>query len=325
MEVVAKWSGTGMAAPSTIIKPTPSTHPGQVPAPVVPPVLPPTPHSTPNPKAVQTRPRTSSQKFHKLPGKVMGLLAAGGSLSVAVGGVAVALCGYAPQAFYNAGIRDAEAGNYTQAQDNFTAAIKLNPNWSEAYVERALVRESIGNYSSAADDDTKALQLNPKVLETYNHRAKVRGLLKNYQGVVEDTTHVIELNPSFVPAYVNRGVARYNLKDYKGAIDDATQALELDPKQPEVYVNRGRARMETGDPQGAVEDFNLALQADPHHASADSYQGQLPFPQTHIQPKPSSYPQFYNPPVKPPMVVNVSIPTPEPVSPHLPCGRNHPL
>jgi COMPASS component SWD3 len=64
-----------------------------------------------------------------------------------------------PEAFYETGAEHAQAGEYEDAVREFSIAIRLNPNYAEAYRYRGFVRSLLGLELAAASDLAKATEL----------------------------------------------------------------------------------------------------------------------------------------------------------------------
>ena len=172
-------------------------------------------------------------------------------------------------AFYtNRGIVRSELGDKQGAIDDFTLAIKINPNDALAYNNRGLVRSELGDKPGAIDDFNQAIKINPNYALAYNNRGNVRDDLGDKPGAIDDYTQAIKFNPNYARAYYNRGIVRNELGDKPGAIDDYNQAIKFNPNDAQAYGNRGNVRSELGDKQGAIDDFNQAIKINPNYARA---------------------------------------------------------
>lgn len=63
------------------------------------------------------------------------------------------------ETFYNWGVENAKSGRYEEALSDFSHAIRLNPNYIEAYKHRGFVCSVLGYENRAASDLNKAAQL----------------------------------------------------------------------------------------------------------------------------------------------------------------------
>jgi serine/threonine-protein kinase len=162
---------------------------------------------------------------------------------------------------------------YRQAIPDFTAAIRLDPNYSDAYYWRGHAKYFVSGQERAAIlDFDAAIRLNPTYTEAYYMRGRAKRFLGEYRAAITDLTEAIRLNPEHVEAYVERGKAKSFLGEYRAAITDLTEAIRLNPKHVEAYVERGTAINGTTGPNGnlrqALADFNTAIRLDSNHAFA---------------------------------------------------------
>jgi tetratricopeptide (TPR) repeat protein len=88
---------------------------------------------------------------------------------------------------------------------------------------------------------TEAIKLDPNYADAYNRRGVAFSWKKNNDSAIADFTKAIELNPKRVEFYVNRGSIYFvEEKKYKLAVDDFTKAIKLDPKNDFLYLTRAR-------------------------------------------------------------------------------------
>ena len=75
--------------------------------------------------------------------------------------------------FYQLGINKAKERDFEGAIENFDRAIKLKPNYANAYNNRANVRHELGDDSGAIDDYTEAILLNPNCAGFHRNRGMI--------------------------------------------------------------------------------------------------------------------------------------------------------
>ncbi len=161
-----------------------------------------------------------------------------------------------------------DLGKYQQAIQDYTQAIQADSNNSKAYYNRGLAYSDIADIRSAIQDFAQVIQLNPNDADAYRQRALSYYQLKDYKTAIEDYTQSIRLNPNDATSYTNRGLARSAAGDKQGAMSDFTQAIELEPKKASIYYSRGRARFNLADYKGAMEDFSTTITLEPNQADA---------------------------------------------------------
>ena len=181
---------------------------------------------------------------------------------------------YLSEAYYNRGLNYYLLGaqqlplisatlNFTNAIQNYNEAIKLNPNYAEAYNKRGLAFSMLGEprlLLQTIEDYKKALELKPDYAEVYLSLGNLHLVVfKEYKEAVECYDVAIELKPDYSEAYNNRGAAYFELKKYEQAISDATKAIELDPSHAATaYQMRGESYKKLGDKEKAKADFAKA-------------------------------------------------------------------
>jgi Flp pilus assembly protein TadD len=170
--------------------------------------------------------------------------------------------------YHARGVARQQAGDAQGAIEDYTQALRLNPNDAAAYNNRGAARATVGDAQGAIEDYTQALRLDSNDADAYYNRGVVRRSLGDAQGAIEDYTQALRLDPNDADAYYNRGIARGSLGDQQGASEDYTQALRLDPNHAAAYNNRGVVRRSLGDLQGAIEDYTQALRLNPNDALA---------------------------------------------------------
>jgi tetratricopeptide (TPR) repeat protein len=213
--------------------------------------------------------------------------------------------------YLDRGILFASRGDYDTAIEDFTQAIKLNPQLKAAYINRAkalrfsvstvinvgenfsggstihtsifapgVPTRTISNteeqriiYDRAIADYTQAIRLDPDYAVVYNDRGIAYYSKGDYDHAIEDYTQAIHLNQNLADAYDGRGSV-YNIKgDHDRAIADYTQAIRLNPNSAGAYMNRGTAYHEKGNYDHAISDYNQAIRLDPNMAVAYSNRG----------------------------------------------------
>jgi tetratricopeptide (TPR) repeat protein len=171
-------------------------------------------------------------------------------------------------AYINRGLARSELGDNQGAIADYNQAIKLNPNYALAYYNRGIARSELGDNQGAIADYNQAIKLDPNYTDAYYNRGIVRNELGDKQGAIANYNQAIKLNPNYTNAYINRGLARSELGDNQGAIADYNQAIKLNPNYALAYYNRGIVRSELGDNQGAIADYNQAIKLDPNYTDA---------------------------------------------------------
>ena len=157
----------------------------------------------------------------------------------------------------------------------YSQAIRLNPDYADAYINRGLARSDKGDLEGALQDYDKAIGLQPDDAVVYYNRGNARKAKGDLEGALQDYDKAIGLQPDETMAYYNRGNARKAKGDLEGALQDYDQAIGLNPDYADAYYNRGNARKAKGDLEGALQDYDKAIGLQPDYANAYYNRGLL--------------------------------------------------
>lgn len=177
-------------------------------------------------------------------------------------------------AYFGRGMDFMLVQDFTEALEDFSRAIELNPSFVIAYFNRAVVRYKQLEYVLATQtaestmlNDVPAMSLDlftgKKALPLQQNRP-VQSLRKDekkayeHEMIMHDYDKVIRLNPDFVYAYFNRANLRCAQRDYRAAILDYNEAIEREPDFAEAYFNRGLTRLYLGDTERGIVDLSKA-------------------------------------------------------------------
>ena len=163
--------------------------------------------------------------------------------------------------------------DFTEAIKDFNKVIELDPTYTMAYFNRAVVRYKQLVYDmsqTTTTDDLSASMgsMNFKMGQSPTQpkapsdprSAEVKDKRKAYEHelITRDYDMVIRLNPGFVYAYFNRGNLRCVQRDFRAAIQDYDEAIKRDPDFAEAYFNRGLAHLSLGDANQGIADLSKA-------------------------------------------------------------------
>ena len=129
---------------------------------------------------------------------------------------------------------------------------------AEFYLKRGEDFSGARQYDQAITDYTTAIRLKPDYAEAYNDRGFAYYLKGDAEPAIADYTRAIELRPDYPKAYNSRGVA-YMAHGYGAAksVPDFDRAITLDPDFRYAYINRANARL-PWHPWLALQDFHRA-------------------------------------------------------------------
>jgi tetratricopeptide (TPR) repeat protein len=106
-------------------------------------------------------------------------------------------------------------------------AIRLQPDYADAYYSRGFAYNDLGQYQSAIKDYNKAIRLKPNDAIAYSNRGKAYAKLGHKQLAIKDFNEAIRLQPDYVNAYNNRGFAYLLQGNNKLGCRDAKKACAM--------------------------------------------------------------------------------------------------
>ncbi len=118
---------------------------------------------------------------------------------------------------------------YQQAISDYNLALSLIPATqndfiADIYNDMGLAQFHLNNIESATDNFTLAIRLNPQDSRAYFNRGCTCGKNGDNLGAIRDFSNTVQINPSNSQAYVNRGIANHRLGYEQAAISDLQTA-----------------------------------------------------------------------------------------------------
>jgi tetratricopeptide (TPR) repeat protein len=187
-------------------------------------------------------------------------------------------CGPAAWVHYIQGISHGNSANYDLAIAQYTKAIELNPEYTEAYYHRGQAYNAIAEkptqYPSfnvancldqAISDLSRAIELKPGYCEATYYRGLAYSKRGEYDAAIADYSRIIESDYKGYPPinlrYETRGKAYLKTGQYDNAISDFSKIIELLPKASAAYASRGIAYMRKGEYDLAIIDLTEGIES----------------------------------------------------------------
>jgi tetratricopeptide (TPR) repeat protein len=205
---------------------------------------------------------------------------------------------------YNIAQVYAATREHERAVEYFTAAMEMDPNYSEYHNERGNVFLAMDRFEDAIRDYREAIRLSAPYCEVWSNLGQCFRKMGRPQDAVAAYSRALDLDPDFEIARVGRAqmlsalgrkdearadyeaalarnpaqaqvLANLAVLHYQGgrvaeALDGLTRAVELEPETAPFYRNRAVALEELGRPDEAARDLKtyLSLAADAHDRAA---------------------------------------------------------
>ena len=153
-----------------------------------------------------------------------------------------------------------DQGDYDKAIEYLDKAIELDPNYANAYYNRARNHDRKYYYEDAISDYSRAIELDPEFAWAYVNRGWVYSAMGDYDQAIRNYTKGIELDPSDKLAFYDRGDIYLYQGNYELAVDDYTKAINIDPDYKEALFNRAIAYAELDQSTDAIKDLERAIE-----------------------------------------------------------------
>jgi len=178
-----------------------------------------------------------------------------------------------PEAFLFRAIERGEMGELDGALQDIEEAIQLRPTYADAFYLRGGARFDVGDIEGAIQDYNEAIRLKPDNAGPFEDRGAARARKGDFEGAIQDYNQSIRIDPSNASAFLKRSYVRSAQGDLEGTIRDCSEALRLRPDIADAFEGRAHARAAQGDLEGAIQDFNDSIRLNPNSAEAFNGRG----------------------------------------------------
>ncbi|XP_066525404.1 uncharacterized protein ttc6 isoform X2 [Hoplias malabaricus] len=151
-----------------------------------------------------------------------------------------------------------EASLLPQALEAFSNAVRINPDYADAYHQRGLCRIRL-QHSRSVQDFNRALSINPNFFQVYLSLAAFYGTKGRYSKAILNCNEAIRIQPKSARAYLYRGALKFHSKVYTGAVKDFTMAIRINSVCSFAYYNRGVCYQKLQEYERALQDYSIVL------------------------------------------------------------------
>lgn len=121
------------------------------------------------------------------------------------------------------------AKQYGKAIASYDKALKLQPNFAEAWDNRGRAFANLGQYEEAIASYDKALQLQSDSSDIWTNRGIALSCLQRHEEAIKSCNQAIALNPNSPYAFYTKACYYAEQSQVNLAIDNLQQAIKLEP------------------------------------------------------------------------------------------------
>jgi mitochondrial import receptor subunit TOM70 len=151
-------------------------------------------------------------------------------------------------------------GDTTQALEDLTNSIKLDPSLTQSFIKRASMHLEMSNREAAADDFEQATAQNKDDPDIFYHRAQLHFILGEFSEAAKDYQKSIDLDPSFIFSHIQLGVTQYKMGSVASSMATFRRTIKKFDKIPDVYNYYGELLLDQQKYQEAIEKFETAVE-----------------------------------------------------------------
>ena len=144
-------------------------------------------------------------------------------------------------------------------------ALEINPNFTEARVQRAQLLLESEEYALAQKEVERALAVNPSSSEALAVLAAIRYVTGDTKGYEETRQRALALNPANAEFYVTMSSAASRIRLYAVAASFALQGIAADPKSWEAHGLLGMNMLRLGKMKEGRLSLEASFTGDPYN------------------------------------------------------------
>jgi len=128
-------------------------------------------------------------------------------------------------------------GEFQKAVEYLKKSANIAPN-VETYMYLGLSYSNLHQYENAIASYSKAIELNPNLTEAYVQRAKACGDIGNYKCSLENYEKLKQMFPDNPFYYHATSIYKSNTKDAAGAMKDIDTAIKMSKKPKAMFYSQ---------------------------------------------------------------------------------------
>jgi tetratricopeptide (TPR) repeat protein len=165
------------------------------------------------------------------------------------------------EAHYKLGSAYYDANMFYEAIKELQEAIRLKPEFAEAYCKLGLSYR-VFNPEEAAISFKEAIRFDPRYVEAIVGLGAVNIRLGRYDEAIGSFERAIELEPKSAGSFFSLGFAYSKTGRNEEAISNIQKGLKIYPESPQAHYSLGKLYVATGNKQAALDEYTILKKLD---------------------------------------------------------------
>ena len=147
------------------------------------------------------------------------------------------------------------SGAQDRASQVYDRALRVDPNYADTLMNRAILRSEIGRYNEAEQDFKHVLEYNPEAFGACYQLGILYAKRGLYGRAIREFEHALAIDPAAAAAYFQLGKTYDHLERYEDAIGMFEELNKIEPKNARSYWHLGVLYDKTKQSQKALEMY----------------------------------------------------------------------
>jgi tetratricopeptide (TPR) repeat protein len=188
---------------------------------------------------------------------------------------AIALDSSLGEAVFARGVSEMHLKNYDAAATQIRQALKINPDWPQAWWTLATVQRLQNHSEEALDALSRAVRLNPEFTEARYDRACLHQEAGRASAALTDLDQVLQWQPDDEDALLRRGILRGQVGDNESARRDLSNVIGLNRNCASAWFERAKIYSDESDSVRALADVTVACRISPDDSALRQFRAEL--------------------------------------------------
>ena len=179
------------------------------------------------------------------------------------------------QAYYNMAISLKDSDKHQDAIDANKKAIKLNPNYFEAHANMGVSLHALERFDEAVISYKKSISINPRFSHVHENLANVLKDMGRFDDAIKSYIIAVKIRPDNEITHFNMATCLEKSGNIDAAIGAYLKGFRINPNNAIEYCNLGNLYLRNEKPTEAMASFEKAIKIDPDYAEAHMFIGNI--------------------------------------------------